>query len=195
MADTADPNSSDPRSPEPEGSRTASRRLPRSMQIMLGIGGLFLGILVGGLSLAWFQRSEPLPTLTPEVLEAMQEKWKAQGPPDYDLTVKLSGLQTGTIDIEVRDGEVTSMTRDGHQPQQRRTWQYWSVPGQFDMIETDMANAEDPLPAFGVSDRDQVLLRADFDPRYGYPLHYQRIVLGNLGELAWQVTRFQPLRK
>ncbi|MEZ6071838.1 MAG: hypothetical protein R3C10_16645 [Pirellulales bacterium] len=47
-------------------------------------------------------------------------------------------------------------------PSQRRTWDYWSVPGLLDIIEADLARAEDSPPG-------SVRLFAEFDATYGYP--------------------------
>jgi hypothetical protein len=144
------------------------------------------------LAIAWSRR-DPLPRLTPEALTAAMGRWESVGPRDYDLELVLTGAQTGNIHIEVRGGEVTSMTRDGHTPVQRRTWDFWSVPNQIAMIAEDLASAAgDPQRAFGVSDRGQVVLQAEFDPALGYPRRYRRQVLGTNNSIEWRVTLFTP---
>ena len=50
----------------------------------------------------------------------------------YNIDLKLGGKTPGTVHVEVRNHEVTAMTRDGVTPSQRRTWDYWSVPEQFE---------------------------------------------------------------
>ena len=41
--------------------------------------------------------------------------------------------------------------------------------------------------------RDQAipLLRAEFDPEFGFPRGFQRVVLGGGPEVSWRVTRFE----
>jgi Family of unknown function (DUF6174) len=153
-----------------------------------GVAGLLVTVAIG----IWLFR-DPLPALTPERLVAADKLWREQGPANYDLDLKLSGGQTGLIHIEVRDGEVTAMTRNGRTPEQRRTWDYWSVENQLDALGQELESARNPERAFGVASASSVVLRAEFDPRYGYPRIYQRIVLGQLSELRWEVTSFVPV--
>ncbi|MBX3413708.1 MAG: hypothetical protein KF708_13540 [Pirellulales bacterium] len=156
--------------------------------LLLGaVGGLLLAVVVG----VWLFR-DPMPRLTPERLSAAVERWRAAGPRSYDLNLKLTGGQTGLIHIEVRNGEVTAMTRNGRTPDQRRTWEYWTVENQFDALDMELHSARDPQRAFGVSDPNSIVLRAEFDPQYGYPRVYHRIVLGHASELRWEATSFVP---
>jgi len=152
-----------------------------------GVAGLLVAVVFG----VWLFR-DPLPRLTPERLDAAVKRWREKGPASYDLDLTLSGGQTGLIHIEVRDGEVTAMTRNGRTPDQRRTWDYWSVENQLDALGQELESARNPQRAFGVSSESSVVLRAEFDPRYGYPRIYHRIVLGQSSELRWEVTSFVP---
>jgi hypothetical protein len=98
------------------------------------------------------------------------------------------------VHVEVRDGEVTHMTRDGMTPSQRRTWYYWSVPGQLDTIELELEMAKDPVKSYGASGARDVALWAEFDPQYGYPRQFDRVVLGASDlEVHWKVTSFRPI--
>ena len=170
-----------------------ARKRPRVGQLLVGIllgsvAGLLLAVAVG----VWFFR-DPLPRLTAERLDEAVTRWHAQGPDNYNLDLKLSGGQTGLIHVEVRDGEVTAMTRNGRTPEQRRTWDYWSVENQFDALGLELESARHPERAFGVTGENSVLLRAEFDPTYGFPRLYHRVVLGNSSELRWEVTSFVPV--
>ena len=159
---------------------------------MLGLvlgGGIAVLAIVAGLIL-FVRGSTPL--VTAESLDAAEQRWRQSGPTDYQMDLTLTGLQAGEIHIEVHHGEVTSMVRNGQTPKQRRTWDYWSVPNQFEMIRQDLESAQQPAQAFGASDRSQFVMRADFDPHYGYPIYYQRIVLGTPHDISWRVTRFTP---
>jgi len=138
-------------------------------------------------------RGERIPQLSRESLQAAQQRWQQDGPQSYDLDVTLSGRQSGQIHIEVRHGEVTGMTRNGTTPTQRRTWDYWTVPGQFDTIELEMEMADDPTHGFPAPPGSKVLQKAEFDAVDGHPVRYHRIVLGTQLEIRWEVTRFKQI--
>ena len=82
------------------------------------------------------------------------------------------------------------MTRDGRTPTQQRTWDYWSVPGMFDTIQTELDAAADRDGSFAGQPASQLVLRAEFDPQYGYPRRYHRILLHARQELEWEVVTF-----
>lgn len=113
---------------------------------------------------------------------------------DYDLTVVLSGRQTGELRVTVRDGEPTSMTRNGTAIGELRNWQPWTVPGMFDTLTTDFDNAEKPGEKYGSPDV-RVVLRAEFDAEYGYPKRYLQQIFGRLDDLSWTVTEFRAVSK
>lgn len=156
--------------------------------VLGGVAGLLLVVAIGVLVFR-----DPLPRLTSERLDAAVELWREHGPASYNLDLKLSGGQTGLIHVEVRDGEVTAMTRNGRTPDQRRTWDYWSVENQLEALRQELESARDPERAFGVASESSVVLRAEFDPQYGYPRIYHRIVLGQSSELRWEVTALVPI--
>ncbi len=85
------------------------------------------------------------------------------------------------------------MMRDGVEPKQKRTWYYWSVPGQLDTIEQELEMAQDPANSYGTPSASGTVLWAEFDPKYGYPRKFDRIVLGADQEVHWRVTRFEPI--
>jgi hypothetical protein len=156
--------------------------------------GVALGLLAGvGLMLvaiAIFR--DPTPELTVADYEAAVRRWDAHGPGSYDLDLDLEGNRPGKIHVEVRQGKITHMTRDGIEPRQKRTWEYWSVPGQLDTIGQELEKAGNPAEGFQTPPGSRMVQRAVFDPQYGYPIRYQRIILGSNLEIRWQVTRFVP---
>ncbi len=133
------------------------------------------------------------PRLTRADYEAAVARWEKNGPANYDLDLELAGNRPGKIHVEVRDGQVTHMVRDGVEPRQKRTWDYWSVPGQLDTIGEEMEMAEHPATSFNVPAGSQVVMWAEFDPELGYPRQYHRVVLGAAYEVHWTTTRFQAL--
>ena len=176
-----------------EPSQPGRRRTPLSKWMLLVAGSFALGGAVVLAVLMAIGRRDRMPELTPESLRAAQQRWEERGPASYDLDVTLSGSQSGEIHIEVRGGAASAMTRNGIVPVQRRTWDYWTVPGQFDTIADEIRMARDPAHGFPAPPGSQVRQRAEFDPQFGYPRRYHRLVLGTQLEIAWEVTRFEPI--
>ncbi|HEY1599103.1 MAG TPA: DUF6174 domain-containing protein [Pirellulales bacterium] len=186
---------------------TQTRRLG-VRSIFLGFAGgsvLALAVLLGVL----IARREPsVPMVTREELAAAERLWQTHGPASYTMDLLIGGRQPGPVHIEVSDGTVTRMTRDGVTPSQRRTWEYWTVPEQFETIRQDFDSAE-TAGGFGAAPGTQTILKADFDPQYGYPRRYQRFVLASKTpaqspslapiessagadlDVDWRVTRFE----
>jgi hypothetical protein len=135
--------------------------------------------------------AERIPELTVATLDQAEERWQHSGPHDYDIDVELRGAQPGTVQAQVRGGQVTSMTRDGRTPNPW-TWRYWSVPGMLETLERDLVLAEDPVHETGAAEGTQWQLRCEFDPEFGYPRRYHRFVSAGGPEVYWRVTRFEP---
>jgi hypothetical protein len=176
--------------PSDHPSSPASLRGPRASSLVLGMAaGVGIGLLI---LLVWVlvMARESMPPLTSESLEAAMARWEAEGPENYDLEMMLRGREHGTIQLEVRGGEPTAMRRNGVVPQ-RRTWEYWTIPEQFAMIERELTG--DPRQLFGVANRSQVILHAEFDPQLGYPRRYRRQVLGADQEIHWEIVKFQAV--
>ncbi len=161
--------------------------------IVLGVAVGLMGSCTAGLFLLGQRSDAAAAVLTPERLQAAEQRWQARGPASYRLKVELRGAQTGDLVVEVRQGEVVSLTRNGATPSQKRTWAYWSVPGQFDVLHTDLENAEQSRQIFQ-TDSGTGVLRAEFNTEYGYPVRYERLALGGMGDVRWRVTEFEPLK-
>ncbi len=180
---------------EDQGAKPVASRHPhRARSLVLG---LVLGTcltLIAILVIFILSNRQTTPRLTWERFDAAEELWRRRGPRNYNLQVQLSGARQGLVKAEIRNGQVVAMSRDGWSPSQKRTWDYWSAPGLFDMIRQDLENAEHPRQAFGVSDPSQVVLRAEFDAECGYPVRYQREVLGGAADLGWRITKFEVVK-
>jgi hypothetical protein len=155
--------------------------------VIFGLVALLVVVLAVGRSMI----SRRIPELTDARLDAAIQRWNSQGPEDYRLKVKIEGLRPGDVSVEVQHGEVVKMTRDGRSPAQRRTWDVWSVPGMFDMIEREMELAEDPAGEMDLAQGTRLWLRCEFDSRYGYPVEFHRAVFGGGPEVYWRVVRFE----
>jgi len=62
----------------------------------------------------------------------------------------------------------------------------------FAFAETELRNAANPKTAYRIEDPNRILVRATFDPNYGYPQTFMRHVLGTTQQVQWQVTNFTP---
>ena len=131
-----------------------------------------------------------LPQIHPDDLAKARDRWHSAAPADYRLTVVLSGRQSGELQVEVRGGKPIGMTRNGTATKPQRTWEPWTVPGMFETLEIDFDNATNTGDKFGGG---EVVMRAEFDPTYGFPRRYLHQILGSHGDLEWTVTEFTPL--
>jgi len=176
--------------PEPDSTKNIARRRlgPTVLGTLLGLAGV-----VVVLAIFIFSSREKLPILTQADYDAAVERWERNKPNSYELDLELSGNRAGQIHVEVRDGEVVRMIRDGVEPKQKRTWDYWSVPGQLDTIGQELEMAKTPAASFAAPGASQVMMWAEFDAKYGYPRRYRRVVLGADFEVDWIVKRFDVL--
>jgi len=163
---------------------------------------LGLGVLVGLLLIvgwiAWVRLNDPTVPLTNENLAEARKRWNSSEPADYDLDIKIGGLRAGSVHLEVRDGKVVAFERDGRTPAARRTWDVWTVPGQFEMLDLELAAASKTTGPFDASPGSRVVQFVEFDPQYGYPRQYRRFVLGSDDNvdrsIDWTITAFRVLK-
>jgi hypothetical protein len=168
----------------------ARRRRPmRASAMALGAACGIMIAIVAILLVLFLRRGPTVPVITRDDLALAEKKWEAEKPAGYDMDITIGGRQPGVVHIEVRSGTVTKMTRDGVTPSQPRTWEYWTVPEQFETIRQDFDSSE-TVGGFGAAPGSETILKADFDPHYGYPKRYQRFVLGTDLAVEWDVTRF-----
>jgi len=181
--------------PHPSPSEPTSNTAAYSMRlkVLAAVVLSLVGIALSGMLAVELFIVDRIPRLTVENLDAAEAVWNQEGPKSYDLDLTIAGTQPGVVHVEVRDGVATSMTRDGRAPRQRRVWDTWAVPGMFDTIERECELAEDPEHEMGLSASSKVDLRAEFDPIYGYPARFHRIIFGGGPEVYWKVTNFKPM--
>jgi len=149
---------------------------------LAALGGVVLEVFV----------ARNVPELTESALASAEARWDERGPASYDMDVEIRGAQPGTVHVEVRDGEAVAMQRNGFTPRQPRTWVYWTVPGRFEEIERELEMAADPEHEMQAAAGTRIELRCAFDPEYGYPTEFHRIIYGGGTEVYWRVTRFDP---
>ena len=189
----ADAHDEAPTELDAEDLRDAGAKRPRMKRSQIVTGALLgtvVTILVGVIVIVAINRNS-LPMVTAERLETSKYLWRHSEIDSYHMSIDLQGAQPGTIEIEVEDGKPVSMLRDGVVPPQR-TWDVWTITGQFETIEKDLLNKESPLAAFRVEDPADVSIAAVFDSRTGIPRHYRRLVQGQPYTVEWIITEFTP---
>jgi hypothetical protein len=167
------------------------KRGPKASTVIVAVASGTLGALALVFVLSALARRDSMPDLTEAAIDEAQARWRNAAIDSYNLDLTLSGRTTGDFHLEVRSGEVVAMTRNGIAPKQRRTWSTWVVPNQFDYLRQELNGTENPAVAWNAPPGAMAVLRAEFDPQYGYPRRYHREVLGASLEQRWEVTRFE----
>jgi hypothetical protein len=148
--------------------------------LMIGVG-----VLTGG---------DEDPDLTRGDYDAALARWKAKGPPNYDLDAYFFS-QNSPVDmhLEVRDGKPVVLTKNGARMTQESRREEWTVDAMLQRIGQDLRTQESPNPDFGVRPGVKVKLKAAFDETFGYPTLYRRIALGAPVQYSYEVKAFTPL--
>jgi hypothetical protein len=132
-----------------------------------------------------------LDTLTPELLNQSQEKWKAHQPVAYQLVIQMSGdrVETGKFEVMVRAGEVVSIRRNGLiiTP---GSGQDYSMDGLFRMLTQELGLAEKP-GLLGAPGGYSAYLQARFDPDNGRLIRYRRSVGGTSNSIDVRVLEYR----
>ena len=169
--------------------RRGNRRFSTANVLLFGFPIAFVVLS----TLAFVVATDRLPPLTEWTFDAARGQWAELGRSDYDMEIEISGPTPGVVVIEVRGGKVVAMQRDGQTPKEQRTWNVWSVAGQFEMIDRELDMADDPIREMGASAGTKIELRAEFDQKFGNPVGFQRLVTrGDVPEVEWRVVRFEP---
>ncbi|MDA7977537.1 MAG: DUF6174 domain-containing protein [Pirellulales bacterium] len=175
------------------GGHSSRPHMKRSQILVGAILGSVVTFLVSVIILIAIN-SDSLPILTEDRLETAQYLWRNSGIRSYTMTIEIKGARSGTVEIEVEAGKPTKLIRDGAAPP-RRTWDAWTIAGQFEMIEQDLANRKNPQNVFGVRESDDISIYGILDDRIGIPRHYRRIVKGQPYEVEWIIKEFTPDRR
>ena len=136
-----------------------------------------------------FYLRKPGHPMTTDLLEEAIQRWENSGVSQYSLAVRVTGANEGLHEITVSDGKVVGMTIDGA-PVPEHVWAYWNVEGMFQFMAEELLRREQPKAAYGVDNTKQVLLRARFNARYGYPERFMRHVHSQNIGVEWEVLSF-----
>lgn len=164
-----------------------SRAMPRSQKILLRLVSLLAGIALAAVLIFGFLRDNT-PRVTQPILNKAKAQWRQAGITSYDLEVRTTGGRQESFVVQVRDGEVTSLSIEGNQMPSDRLGDTWLVDRQFDYIQNDLRKAE--MPKNGGAMR----MVGVFDPEFGYPQRYRCWASDDRPETSWEVTRFRPVK-
>jgi hypothetical protein len=110
--------------------------------------------------------------LTPERLQAAEQRWRQHGPPNYHMEYTFKrGESADTFHVQVLDGKVVSLTRNG-EPLEERLYHYYDMPGLFGIIEDFLDQDRQP-------GRPRVFATATFDPVDGHLQRYVRSLMSS----------------
>lgn len=149
--------------------------------VLAVLGAVVVAAIVFGVSRI---RSSSLPTITRADFEAAQQRWQDSETSNYEIGVKVEGMQPGSYEVTVQNDIATAAKFDGRDLKRQRTFGTWSVNGMFDTLSRDFETNDE---------HGYLLLKATFHPEFGYPLKYERIEMrtGAHDALQWEVTKFQ----
>ena len=182
---------SNPTSSDTPPGETRSVKPKHQLRALIIFGASSLILVLATIAILRFAVARRLPALTAESLQTAEQRWRTNGPANYNMDVEIEGNRPGIVQVEVRKQVVTKMVRDGQIPSQQRTWEVWSVPGMFETLEREIELAEDPEREMQVKSGTKLWLKSEFDPYYGYPNRFHRAVFGGGPEVYWHVTHFQ----
>lgn len=153
----------------------AGRDRRRGVKIT-AVAGLL--IVVG---VTWWMRSGMSP-VTAARLDAAEASWREAAIHHYDMRVETSGAQQGRYELEVRDGLLKSIERDGV-PGTPADGAYWTVDGLFRTLRRELQMAEEGAA--------NTILLAEFDRERGFPRAFLRQVSGATRSVSVEVTLFR----
>jgi hypothetical protein len=131
-----------------------------------------------------------LDTLTPQLLEQAEQKWKTHEPDAYRLIIEMSGdrVETGRFEAAIRGGQVVTLRRNGLGVTLQRGQDY-SMEGLFQMLRQELGLAENPA-MLGAPPGYSVYLQARFDDSTGRLVRYRRSVGGTSNAIDVNVVDY-----
>jgi uncharacterized protein DUF6174 len=124
------------------------------------------------------------------MLDQAEAKWNKSKPASYRMVVSMEGdrVERGEFDVEVENGVVTSLKRNG-QLVNLKSGEDYSMNGLFNIIRNEMELAKNPA-TFGAPVAYSAYLMASFDDT-GKLRHYRRAVGGISNSIDIQVLSFE----
>jgi hypothetical protein len=127
--------------------------------------------------------------LTPQQLAGAVALWKKHGPRSYDFeyTKRTTTNVEEKYAVQVRDGEVTSVTLN-EEPLEERLYSYHSMLALFGFMDRFLEIDRQP-------GRPRAFVRASFDEEDGHVRRYVRSVSGTKERVEIVVTKFASVKK
>lgn len=170
MAESVPPYFAAPAPEEPGFPRPRPRRWLVGFLLLASLTGIVaLGVVV------WLRSGQ---ALTQEKLAAARQRWEAAGSQNYDMAITVTGRTQAEYHLEVRRGEIQTATLngqpflDGNNKLDVRRAYYWTVPGLFEVMETELTNTARP-------DAPPCYSQVEFDPQDGHPRRFLRSTSGH----------------
>lgn len=157
----------------------------RRVAIAIVLGSV-LGLIAAAAVVLAF-RETFLPEITHESLAAARARWKEKGPQSYAIRVELTGINAGTMEVEVDRGSVTAVSYNDR-PADPEVGEFWTVPGLFDVIEGDLDSCAKATKNGARDATTPIFSRGQFDPQTGAPTAYRRITPSGT-DAEWRITR------
>jgi hypothetical protein len=144
------------------------------------------------MSVLLFASCSGLSALTPQMIDEAQKQWNASRPASYRLVVTMEGdrLDKSEYDVQVENGVVTKLTRNGEAVNSFQGQDY-SMDGLFSIVREEMDLAGTPAK-LGAGSGHAVYLMANFDRATGRLVKYRRAVGGANNSIDIAVQTFEP---
>ena len=173
-------------------SRSRGGKIRAAFVVSVVAGAFVTGLVFAAVSI-WLRIADD-PAFTDDALRDARTRWAENGPADYDMTIIVTGRQPGEIHVEVRSGVPTRVTRDELRlTEPDRMWP-WTVPGMFEIVETEADHAADAAAGvgpFATEDGSPIRQWVSFHEQFGYPQRYHRVIQNTPQEIRWEVTEFR----
>jgi len=176
--------------PENRLANTNNRR-GRTPRIVAALLGAAAALVVVGVVMIFISRSQALPRVDRQRLEAAMERWAEAGPENYHIEYTVTGRQAAEFSVTVSGGKATKVLRNGRPIERMSTWTFWTVRGLLSVIAEDLKHVERHAAGGAEPTTPNLVIRGRFDEEYGYPAEYQQIDLGAGTEFGWKVTEFE----
>jgi hypothetical protein len=134
-----------------------------------------------------------LSSLTPDILDKAEAKWRASEPPSYHLVIEMKGdrVDKEVFDVTVKGGQLTTLRRNGLNIQPSPEQDY-SMDGLFRVLHQEMALMQKPT-LLGAPEGYSAYPMGRFDDQTGRLIEYRRTVGGTSNTIDIRVIEYTPL--
>ena len=140
-----------------------------------------------------FAARDRTPALDRAAFEKAAARWRERGTEDYDLEISIEGdrVDRSLCSLQVRGGKVVRYEKDGREDSGDPSGAYNTIPGLLEVIDREILLATGPLVQGAPRG---AVLRAEFDPEWGYPVVFKRIASHGQSRFV-RVEKFTPLSR